>query len=309
MKGSLPVHDTARHNTAAYCASILLVTLITAGLCASAVYLLGVTHETSSANAFSLVVLITFTSRSIGDECTELRGSFKDAEDAEDAEVAEVATPLREYHPAQVRVQQQTEHVARAEALLGPPSQQSQDAGLFQRLCLFLVRSSNAFVAYIGSFWNTVDFASLVLIVITVSRVLTHAHRGPTTQVAAFATALLWLRMINYLSGFEKTAPCELLSTRLLQPCSHTMHSLRNNVLFPSCLVFLPSLSWNIPCSARMFRTGVSQLSNSTVVGCSRCADDDSSDLGNGHIPDHAADPGGWQCVHDAAALRAVTAG
>eukprot|EP01046_Picozoa_sp_COSAG06_P090001 COSAG06_NODE_36353_length_448_cov_0.739255_1_plen_68_part_01 len=68
MKGSLPVHDTARHNTAVYCASILLVALITAGLCTSAVYLLGVTHETSSANAFSLVLLITFTTRSIGDE-------------------------------------------------------------------------------------------------------------------------------------------------------------------------------------------------------------------------------------------------
>ena len=243
MKGSLPVHDTARYNTAVYCASILLVTLVTAGLCASAVYLLGVTHETSSANAFSLVLLITFTTRSIGDECTELRGSFKDAEDAEasklakatDKSTAVVSTKadktdemhgtarsrlrpdVAQYQQLGIIFESLTEGETEGDRPV-PPSQQSQDAGLFQRLCLFLVCCSNAFVAYIGSFWNTVDFASLVLIVITVSRVLTHAHRGPTTQVAAFATALLWLRMINYLSGFEKTAPCEYSSASALLP-------------------------------------------------------------------------------------------
>jgi hypothetical protein len=231
MKGSLPVHDTARHTTAAYCASILLVALITAGLCASAVYLLGVTHETSSANAFSLVLLITFTSRSIGDECTELRGSFKDAKDAEASKLAKATD--RSTAVVSTKADKTDEIHGKARSRLRPDVAEYQQLGIiFESLTegetegdrpvppsqqyLFVVCSSNAFVAYIGSFWNTVDFASLVLIVITVSRVLTHAHRGPTTQVAAFATALLWLRMINYLSGFEKTAPCEYLSASAL---------------------------------------------------------------------------------------------
>jgi hypothetical protein len=252
VKGWLPVHDTlAWHGATVQCTSVMVATLM-AGVCASAVYLLGGTQETSRVNAFSLVVLVTLTSRSIYDECIDLRVSFEDAKaaaadgplprfgdccswifscqcrssnaDSNDQSSADelYAKPNtripkmadeRDGEATQSRPGIQVAKYAQLgiifESLAEGEDPEPEDAGVFQRFYLFLKVFTAAFMEYIGSFWNTIDFASLVLIVITVSRILTNAHRGPTTQLAAFATMLLWLRMINYLSGFERTAPCE----------------------------------------------------------------------------------------------------
>ena len=229
MQRSLPVHDTASHGATGACTSVLFATLV-ATVCVSAVYLLGGTQETSSLNAFSLVVLVTLTSRSICDECIDLQGSFKVATEAmkkakqidkpptvvptkadtrderEGATRSRLGSQVAKYQQLGIVFESLVESEGeREDPGRRPSAQQPEDAGVFQQLYLFL----NAFMDYIGSFWNTIDFASLVLIVATVSRILTNAHRGPTTQLAAFATMLLWLRMINYLSGFERTAPCE----------------------------------------------------------------------------------------------------
>lgn len=48
-----------------------------------------------------------------------------------------------------------------------------------------------------------------MLIAATVARIINNSQRGVTTELAAWATTLLWLRVIQYLAGFERTAPCK----------------------------------------------------------------------------------------------------
>jgi hypothetical protein len=55
--------------------------------------------------------------------------------------------------------------------------------------------------------WNIVDLLSLGLALWTAGRLLFHTERGLTTQTAAVGTALLWFRVINYLSAHTSTAP------------------------------------------------------------------------------------------------------
>jgi hypothetical protein len=57
-----------------------------------------------------------------------------------------------------------------------------------------------------GDLFNFVDVSSLVLVAITVARTLGQADSTSTSQVAAAGTLLLWLRVIQYLNGFEATA-------------------------------------------------------------------------------------------------------
>jgi hypothetical protein len=59
---------------------------------------------------------------------------------------------------------------------------------------------------YLGDLFNFLDISSLVLVAVTVVRMLGQADSTSTSQVAAAGTLLLWLRVIQYLNGFEATA-------------------------------------------------------------------------------------------------------
>eukprot|EP01047_Picozoa_sp_COSAG01_P080299 COSAG01_NODE_15556_length_1324_cov_1.168163_2_plen_154_part_00 len=63
-----------------------------------------------------------------------------------------------------------------------------------------------AFKKY-SNLWNLLDMASLSLAGWVAIRLLFHFDRDYTTTIAAINTTLLWMRMINYLSGPQLTAP------------------------------------------------------------------------------------------------------
>eukprot|EP01047_Picozoa_sp_COSAG01_P002485 COSAG01_NODE_66_length_29241_cov_17.772768_20_plen_1580_part_00 len=55
--------------------------------------------------------------------------------------------------------------------------------------------------------WNLVELLGLILAFWSATRLLFHYDHGLTTQTSAVGTALLWFRMINYLSANHTTAP------------------------------------------------------------------------------------------------------
>eukprot|EP01048_Picozoa_sp_COSAG05_P006500 COSAG05_NODE_423_length_9941_cov_241.298821_4_plen_1929_part_00 len=69
----------------------------------------------------------------------------------------------------------------------------------------FLVRCMLAVHTYLDV-WNFVDVTSLSLVAVTAVRVIMHADRGTTSQLAAINTVFLWFRVIHYFSGFQATA-------------------------------------------------------------------------------------------------------
>jgi hypothetical protein len=59
---------------------------------------------------------------------------------------------------------------------------------------------------YFGGVWNIIDLISLLLIVATVVRLLLHADTATNTELTAIGTALLSVRVLHYLNGFDATA-------------------------------------------------------------------------------------------------------
>ena len=59
---------------------------------------------------------------------------------------------------------------------------------------------------YFDNAFNILDVTSLLLVAITAARMMGQADSGSTSQVAAVGTLLLWLRVIQYLNGFDATA-------------------------------------------------------------------------------------------------------
>ena len=69
-----------------------------------------------------------------------------------------------------------------------------------------LKRYAHALSAHFDSGWNWIDAANLVLIWLVIVRHRLGADIGLTAQLMAAGTSLLWLRVIQYLNGFEVTA-------------------------------------------------------------------------------------------------------
>lgn len=99
-------------------------------------------------------------------------------------------------------------------------------------------------VAYL-SIGNVVDNISLALICCWVIRILSGAESGFTSQIAAITSALLWPRTIQFLAGWDKTAPYVRMSVAVTSDMKTFMGMLFVLVFgnaFVSMLLYPPNL-------------------------------------------------------------------
>ena len=82
--------------------------------------------------------------------------------------------------------------------------QSARDSSFHRRLKRYAVGVHD----YVYDVWNLLDVSSLALIIATQLLLVFHMHvdATTTTQLAAVGTSVLWLRVIQYLNGWEATA-------------------------------------------------------------------------------------------------------
>ena len=125
-------------------------------------------------------------------------------------------------------------------------------------------------VAYL-SIGNLVDNISLALICCWVTRVLSGAESGFTSQIAAITSALLWPRSIQFLAGWDKTAPYVRMSVAVTSDMKTFMGMLCVLMLgnaFVSMLLYPPNLVITYPngTSAHNLQFDVFGSENSTLT-------------------------------------------